>query len=157
MKNIAKPVRRLLLLCLLLPLSTAQAKSVEQLCRDTVMKYAHIADLGDPAKFAELFTNDAIFDGGTFSMKGKAEIAAAMNQPDRPRGTSRHIITNHIVTEKDGVITGTSYYQLFATGPDGPTTMENQPVAVGVYQDVYAIEGGICKFRERHATRAFSR
>ncbi len=89
MKNIAMPVRWLSLLCLLFPLAQAQAKSVEQLCRDTVMQYAHIADLGDLADFAELFTDDAIFEGGTL------ELPTTSSSPQRltvrPRWTNNQL------------------------------------------------------------------
>jgi hypothetical protein len=135
------------------------AEAVAHLCNDTVLTYADIVDLENPTSFSDLFTADGVFKTTNFSLEGKDQIEAAMTNPDRPRGTSMHVMSNILIRENDGAITGTSYYQLYAVPNRGdrPYDLDNQPVAVGVYHDVFVMEDGKCKFKERDARRTFSR
>jgi hypothetical protein len=155
MKSITLPV----VFALLINTGFLMAATPEQLCNRTALSYAHIADLGDPVDFAELFTTDGVLTTPNGSLRGKAQIAAAVTNPDRPAMTTRHVITNHRVVEKDGSLTGTAYYTLYmvAEGSETVYSISDQPIGMGVYRDTYVIENGKCKFKERVAERSFTR
>ena len=156
LKELSQPMTRLFLILFLFSLSPCSfADSIKELCRDTVLQSAYLVDLGDRNEIPELFTDDAVFRTASFTVSGKEAIRKWLTGGDQPTGRGHHVVTNHIVTENGGKITGTSYFQLFSYS-GGPTDIDHQPVSVGVYRDVYVIDDGVCKFKERHATSTFA-
>lgn len=126
----------------------------KSLCRETALLYAHYADTNQQAKFNALFTKD----GTLATNAGSRKPAQIPVDPARPAYTSKHVATNHIVHDQDGVLTGISYFTYYTSSgsKDGPLPITGQPAAVGVYHDKYVIAGGVCKFTERMAKVTFA-
>ena len=134
--------------------SAADLEKAKQLCNETILDYAHFSDTGQREKFGELFTSN-----GTLITSGEPRFPnRTITAADRAPRTTRHVTTNHIVREKNGQLVGTSYFTLYYNPDtsDSPLPITGQPVAVGVYHDVYVIETGVCKFQERVAKATFA-
>ena len=136
------------------PASFAADKGAQDLCRETGLLYAHYSDTGQREKFGELFVEDGVLITG-----GQPRYPAqVITEADRQPRTTRHVVSNHIVREDDGEITGTSYFIFFfnAEVSDAALPMTGQPAAMGVYHDVYTVEDGKCKFKRREAKASFA-
>ena len=64
--------------------------------RDLIVAYCHYADAGDPDRWASLFTEDAVWDGGPFGKhEGRAAIRA---QYEGAKSRNRHVMANILVS-----------------------------------------------------------
>jgi len=127
---------------------------MKDLCEQTVKNYAHFSDTGQREKFSALFTHD-----GVLVTSGNRRLPAqVITEADRRPRTSNHVISNIIVREEDGKLTGTSYFTLYFSSEvsESALPISGQPTSVGVYHDTYVIEDGVCKFKERIAKASFS-
>jgi SnoaL-like domain len=127
--------------------------------RDLVARYNFYGDRGDLASLGALFSHDGVleFDMGGPPRRGTgpAEITkllasvaagwAADADARQGAGWVRHFVATHVIDLVDvGEATGSAYVLVMRS-----TGLES----VGRYQDRYAKEGSVWRFRSRRARR----
>ncbi|MTE14410.1 nuclear transport factor 2 family protein [Nocardia aurantiaca] len=120
--------------------------------RELIERYASYADRRRDADIAELFTEDGtlvIERGGeqpTSTMRGRAEIEAAMKPLDRYRVT-QHVVANQLLDFSGDTVRGETYCTASHVYDDanGPRVL----VMHIRYADTFAHESGKWRFRQR--------
>jgi 3-phenylpropionate/cinnamic acid dioxygenase small subunit len=122
--------------------------------RDTIatliFSYAEMLDRGDFAGVANLFTHATYGADGHPSLRGSAEVLAAMQAvvtlyDGIPR--TQHVTTNVIidVDEDRGTASARSYFTVFQAVESFPL----QPVIAGRYHDRFERVGTVWRFSDR--------
>ncbi len=135
--------------------ASAAVESIEDLCIRTGKLYAHYRDTGDSARFASLFTEDAIWEGGSGGATGRENIEQqALNSwLDPSEAPTKHVISNHLVfSEGDAHATGSSYFAVYAKLPIVGIVI---PAMLGDYRDEYLIKDGVCLISKRSTEMKF--
>lgn len=90
-----------------------------------IHSYAHHADNGDTAAFADLFLDDAVIDIGFPGITDRASLKRMLEQ--RPAGggpKTRHVMTNMVFHEQTGAsASGALYFTLMSTDAGKLTPM----------------------------------
>ncbi len=149
----------IVLVALLLAACATQQRLQDPLCERTINLYARHIDLGEPARVAELFTENATWQLGSTRLQGRTEIRnyfAALS--DDTTRVSRHSQTNTTIDwQSDSEAVGTVYLTLYRgvrTGEAFASTV-GQPLFVGHYDDRYQVVDGRCLISRRMVVPAF--
>ena len=142
-------------------MDNAIRRVIEHACQHLSIAYAHTADFGHDAAFANLFTDDAVLETSLVQVRGKAEIEASMKK--RPAELrSRHIITNMLIDVIDeDHARGLSYLSLYRHV--GPESLQSEPIDVsgpaiiGHYDDRFVRTPMGWRFERRKLHVAFRR
>ena len=126
-------------------------------CERLSYNYARWIDLGQAARAAELFTDDAELVLTAGPMVGREEIDSFFAKRQTAPVVSRHVITNVIVDvlgeqEASGMAYITFYRQ--PLGDQGPAPVA-PPVSVGHYDDTYRLTAAGWRFSSRRSVVAF--
>ncbi len=113
--------------------------------QDLFARYAHRIDRRDFAGWADLFTEDAVFDFGDQHCDGRAAMKAFMEGVMTSPGGA-HIITNVSVRGTgDGRYEAVADYLLTRrTEPDGPWAT----IGVGYYETTAVLDGDTWRFAQ---------
>lgn len=116
--------------------------------------------LGETAKVAQLFTEDASLTVGPEPIVGREAILATFLAIEKSKEyNSRHVISNHLVTlVSDTEAKGVSYLTLYRFEPNSENSNEHgHPVASAIYEDAYLLTDSGWKIKSRVASPAFIR
>ena len=94
--------------------------------RALVDQYAVAADTRDRARFADVFTPDAVLSLGARDLVGHAEIVTPLDYLDAHYGRTMHLVGNHDVTLDGDTAHGLVYclaHHISGTGDDATDTM----------------------------------
>ncbi len=118
--------------------------------RELLHRYCFCMDEGRFVELAALFTEDGEWIAPYRSAKGRADIAAWLQQSVPPRPRRMHYVMNSII-ECDGTrATARSNYLVMVEGPDGPL-----PSVCGTYDDALVKPPDGWRFRRRQLIHAF--
>lgn len=119
-------------------------------CLETAHRYFVALDARDAEGFAALFTDDAKLVLPRRSMSGKEEIRGYLEAPTGGRRTFHHLTTSQIDVVGDGAAKGTIYVLLNLTIEANDASGQTQTALIsGTYHDEYAIDGGVCRIKDR--------
>ena len=129
---------------------TIQRVADELEIRNLVARLAQLADDGDLDDYIQLFTDDAVWDGGAAlgSKKGHAELLAAARERrasgvSGPGTNSRHVITTSVVEVEGNRATGRAVFHYYVKTDGAP-----ELALMGVYDDEFVrTERGWCLAR----------
>ncbi len=119
-------------------------------CLETAHRYFVALDSRNAESFAALFTDDAKLVLPRRSMSGKEEIKGYLEASAGGRRTFHHLTTSQIDIVGDGTAKGTIYVLLNLTIEANDASGQTQTALVsGTYHDEYAIDGGVCRIKNR--------
>ena len=113
--------------------------------RNLVAKLAQLADEGDLDEYIQLFSEDAVWDGGAAlgTMKGREEILNAAKERratgrSGPGTFTRHVVTTSTVEVHDDQASGRAVFHYYMKTDEVPAL-----TLLGVYEDQFVrSEGG---------------
>lgn len=116
--------------------------------REAISNYAFYADTGRYEEWADLFTQDGVFDAGARGRaQGWEQLIAFLKGRHGPQGPkSRHYIVNHAIQVSGNEAVARSYVAV--TNEDGDTSL----FGAGTYDDRLRKEGDRWRFVERKVT-----
>jgi 3-phenylpropionate/cinnamic acid dioxygenase small subunit len=119
--------------------NTVQRVADELEIRNLVARLAQLADDGDLDDYIQLFTHDAVWDGGTIlgTKQGHAELLAAARERRAsgaagPGTNSRHVITTSVVDVAGDRATGRAVFHYYVKTDGAP-----ELALMGVYDDEF--------------------
>jgi len=137
---------------------------IERACERLVVTNSHYLDLGDPARAAELFAEDAVWEmPGVLRFEGRAALAEGFGGRLAAAGrTTRHVCTNIAIdVQSPDEATGVCYLVNFrhdpASGDDEDLPPSDVPKYIGEYHDRYVRTPDGWRIAYRRADLAFSR
>lgn len=122
--------------------------------RNLVARLAQLADDGELDEYIQLFTEDAVWDGGAAlgTKQGHAELLAAAR--DRrasgaagPGTNSRHVITTSVVDVADDRATGRAVFHFYVKTDGAP-----ELALLGLYDDEFERTDGGWRLSRRAIT-----
>jgi hypothetical protein len=130
---------------------------ISRACERLSYDYARWIDLGQAARAASLFTDDAVLTLSSGPLAGTDEISAFFEKRQGAAVVSRHVITNVVVDVlNDHEARGTAYLTFYREPADGDGPVKlNGPLFVGHYEDDYALTSDGWRFRRRTSVVAF--
>ena len=134
-----------------LDLSPAATREITAACERLSLDYAHFADNGDTAAWAQLFAEDAELHLFGQIHRGRAAIAGAVGGSKET--TSLHLASNiRVNVLSEDRAEGTCYVAAYVKPASGPKAVSVlAPAAVGIYRDTYRRTADGWRF----ASRAF--
>lgn len=117
---------------------------------DLYARYTHAFDEGDADAVATLFTREGEFiRRGAAPVRGRDALAAMVRAAAARGAGTRHLVTGVLVRPAPAGATGptahgTAYVQVVAVGDDALRL-----VALGRYEDEFAVEDGAWRIRSR--------
>lgn len=114
-----------------------------------VSTYNHAIDRGDGRRFAETFLPDGILHVGARSIRGSHELNAFGTRVPLRFNVPRHVTSNLLLLEDDGVVRISATLQLFYI--DVPSRRQRL-AASGTYDDIAQRTEGGWRFRTRRFT-----
>ncbi len=130
-----------------------EALEAERDILDTCYRYSHTIDYGPPEAWAEVFTEDGVFDVYTAKGKqghkenGRAELAQYLSTKDLPPVKyDKHVIFSPMITVNGDEAKVESYFAAFKDGDGGPAIG-----VYGLYHDTLIKENGTWLIKERLA------
>ena len=106
--------------------------------RNLLARMAQLADDGELDEYIDLFTEDALWDGGAFGqLRGHASILEGARERRKggtsgPGANSRHVITTSVIRLNGDTASSRSVFH-FCTNTDAEPTM----AIMGVYEDEF--------------------
>ncbi len=139
--------------------SAAHERAFNQACALTSNKYFISLDRDDHKRYASLFTEDGMLQTPAGVFNGPKEIAAYIEKRSGDI-IMRHNQTSILVDQIDGNTAKGVVYALInflmpaeqGVGqaiPDGYKGELSRGFVIGIYNDEYVLEGGVCKFKKR--------
>ena len=113
--------------------------------RRLMAEYCFATDTADTVRWAGLFTEDVLWEGGAFGRFEGREGAIAYHQAGGNPAQYRHITSNSVIDLEGDRARVASYVQVFDQGGPQAVLMFS-----GVYQDVVVKQGGRWLIKERH-------
>ena len=144
-------------------MSDGTSIDADRACEALMTRYTHLVDFGPGEEVADLFTSDGVWTSGDESYRGRDELRAFFGR-DRSHTTSRHVMSNALVTvHDDGTADGLCYFTLYRdlgrdTGsrPRVPD-LDGQPVILGQYRDRFVRTDDGWRIAHRQAEVGFVR
>ena len=135
--------------------AACQEKRIIDACSETVQRYAYSRDRLLYDEYADLFTDDAVFQiEGYPAANGKQAIIESFKQRGSGSFTRHFSQVVNIDVIDDNRAKGISYFTLYLVNREaydaGQRTL-NGPSIVGEYHDEFAIAGDQCLIRSRKA------
>lgn len=129
----------------------------ERACERLVIRYAHLIDLGDAAAVADLFTEDAVWQGPSRRWAGRERIRRGFASRERMvRRVSRHVCSPILITvsgEREAA--GLTYVMLFGADDDWlhdeDAALPVDRFSVGEYHDRFRLDGDEWRFTARRS------
>jgi uncharacterized protein (TIGR02246 family) len=119
------------------------------------VRYCECAEARDPEGFASLFTEDAVFEAGTFGRgQGRAGIVTFLRDVQQPMPFALHYVMNPIIEVRGDTATGRWYL----LEPCTMDTAGGQPQAIwgaARYEEEYVKVKGEWKFAKVHFIPVF--
>jgi len=137
----------------------AVVTDAERACEALMIRYTHLVDFGPGAEVAGLFTTDGVWSSGEETYRGHVELRAFFGR-DRGHTTSRHVLSNALVTvNDDGTAGGLSYFTLYRDTEARPRVpdLDGQPVILGQYRDRFVQTDDGWRIAHRQAEVGFVR
>lgn len=128
-----------------------ECHTIEIACERLIRQFALLNDAHDHAALAALFTEDGSFARPTNPdepIEGRAAIHAFFR--DRPARTTRHLMSNIVVTVESPTRARAHSYVLLVTGERG------EKMLTGDFHDVFVFGAGCWKFARRRGSLAFA-
>lgn len=140
-------------------MTIATSTTDDRACEALMTRYTHLVDFGPGADVADLFTTDGVWASGDESYRGRDELRAFFGR-DRGHTTSRHVVSNALVTvHDDGTAEGLSYFTLYRDTEAKPRVpdLDGQPVILGHYRDRFVRTDDGWRIAHREAEVGFVR
>ena len=118
--------------------------------RELLHRYCFFMDEGRFAELAALFVEDGEWIAPYHSAKGRANIAAWLQQSVPPQPRRMHYVMNSIIDCDGARATARSNYLVMIEGADGPV-----PSVCGVYDDILVQQPDGWRFQRRALIHAF--
>ncbi|HWH19668.1 MAG TPA: nuclear transport factor 2 family protein [Solirubrobacterales bacterium] len=136
---------------------------VERSCERLIMEYSRLVDFGEAAAVADLFTEDARWEGTDLVLSGREEIRAwFVKREGIARRVSRHVFTNVMVdvvspTEATSVSYMINYRHDRQEGDETLPVVMEVPKWVGEARDSFRLTDDGWRFASRLVEPAFVR
>jgi uncharacterized protein (TIGR02246 family) len=132
---------------------------IERECERLVTRYCHYVDHGEAAKIAELFTEDGVWSGPGFELKGLEQVRKGFERRQANKARmSRHVCNNLLIDVVDASnASGTVYLTLYRyDGEEDRTTSPLEgPIIVGEYRDRFVLTDDGWRFARREIETSF--
>ena len=130
-----------------------EALEAERDVLETCYRYSHTIDYGPPEAWAEVFTEDGVFDVHTLEGKpghketGRAELAHYLSTKELPPAKyDKHVIFSPMITINGDEAKVESYFAAFKDAEGGPAIG-----VYGLYHDTLVKQNGTWLIKERLA------
>jgi hypothetical protein len=136
---------------------------VERSCERLIMEYSRLVDFGEAAAVADLFTEDARWEGTDLVLDGREAIRAwFVKREGIARRVSRHVFTNVTIdVESPTAARGLAYMINFRhdreEGDDTLPVVMEEPKWVGEVRDTFRLTDEGWRFASRLVEPAFMR
>jgi len=136
---------------------------VERSCERLINEYSRLVDFGEAASVADLFTEDARWEGTDLVLNGREEIRAWFEKREGvTRRVSRHVFTNVIIdvvseTEANGLSYMINYRHDRAEGDESLPVVMEVPKWMGEARDTFRLTDDGWRFSSRRVEPAFMR
>ncbi len=129
--------------------TTKIGSQVEQMCAATVNDYFIAVDAADGQRTASLFTEDAVLELPSRTLKGPVEIDEYFSNPAPGRVLRHHLTSRDVQRGADGSATGSIYVLMHVLAAATEESEASTALVSGVYDDDYVIRDGRCLFQRR--------
>jgi uncharacterized protein (TIGR02246 family) len=92
----------------------------KELIRDLLNDYCYLFDTGQAARWAELFTEDCFWDGGTRHVEGREALRELCVKANASGLRFRHITSNVAIAVNGDAARANSYATVYHLAPEGP-------------------------------------
>ncbi len=136
---------------------------VERSCERLINEYSRLVDFGEAAAVADLFTEDARWEGTDLLLDGREEIRAWFRKREGiARRVSRHVFTNVIIdvvspTEASGLSYMINYRHDREEGDESLPVVMEEPKWMGEARDSFRLTEEGWRFSSRRVEPAFMR
>ncbi|HEY5334136.1 MAG TPA: nuclear transport factor 2 family protein [Solirubrobacterales bacterium] len=136
---------------------------VERSCERLIMEYSRLVDFGEAAAVADLFTEDARWEGTDLLLTGREEIRAWFEKREAvARRVSRHVFTNVMIdvvspTEARGLSYMINYRHDRQEGDETMPVVMEVPKWMGEANDTFRLTEDGWRFASRLVVPAFMR
>jgi ketosteroid isomerase-like protein len=136
---------------------------VERSCERLIMEYSRLVDFGEAAAVADLFTEDARWEGTDLVLSGREEIRAWFEKREAvTRRVSRHVFTNVTIdvlseTEAKGLSYMINYRHDRQEGDEAMPVVMEVPKWMGEAHDAFRLTDDGWRFASRRVVPAFMR
>jgi hypothetical protein len=136
---------------------------VERSCERLIMEYSRLVDFGEAAAVADLFTEDARWEGTDLVLSGREEIRAWFEKREAiARRVSRHVFTNVTIdvlseTEAEGLSYMINYRHDRPEGDETMPVVMEVPKWMGEARDTFRLTDHGWRFASRRVEPAFMR
>ena len=136
---------------------------VERSCERLINEYSRLVDFGEAASVADLFTEDATWEGTDLLLTGREEIRAWFAKREAvARRVSRHVFTNVMIdvtspTEATGLSYMINYRHDRTEGDESLPVVMEVPKWMGEAHDTFRLTDDGWRFASRRVEPAFMR
>jgi uncharacterized protein (TIGR02246 family) len=113
-------------------------------------RYAQAHDQGQAEEFADLFTEDGVFNAAAEPIRGRTALVAMVRAATAAGGGLRHLMSAIMVdpvADAPDRATGAAYVQVVAIDDTGLRL-----ITMGRYTDEFVLDNGRWRFRSHHYT-----
>jgi ketosteroid isomerase-like protein len=113
--------------------------------RTTIAQYCHFCDDGRFEEWADLYTEDAVFEVFGTEHRGRETVRAFIEKAQPPEKRGKHVCFNSVIEVTGDTARAWTDFIFLATTPEGPAITNT-----GRYHDRFRRDPDRWRFVERH-------